>query len=116
MKNESSTITAKPEYSDSYLEIYPDHLVLKGYYFLRFGNKKLSFSEIQEFKEIRLTYFNGMARHEHVWLAPRWPLDLKVKNRTEAFLLKPKGKWFGIGFSAESPREVALILHKKINQ
>ena len=102
-------------YEDSNLKVQEGHILLKDYYFLRFGEKKLKFSEIERFEEVRLTYFNGMARHEHIWLKPRWPFDWKCHNRTEAIFLKVKGKSVGIGIAAEQPRELALILHKKLD-
>lgn len=102
-------------YSDEHLDIFEDHLVFKGYYLLRYGNKRVDFSDIEDFKEVRLTYFNGMSRHESNWWEARWPFDWKAKTRKEAFLVKPKGKWLGIGFSAEHPREVALLIRKKLD-
>lgn len=103
-------------YSDEYLDIFDDHMVFKNYYFLKFGQKRVNFADVGEFKEVRLTYFNGMSRHTNNWYKPRWPFDWKVKARREAFLIKPKGQWLGIGFSAAQPREVALLIHKKIHQ
>ncbi len=103
------------KYSDIYLDIFEDHIVLKGYYFLKFGKRRISFSEISDFKEVRLTYFNGLTRHEQVWMKFRWPFDWKVKDRKEAFYIKPKGAMVGIGVSAENPREVSLLIHKKLH-
>lgn len=105
----------KALYSDKYLDIFDDHILLKGYYFLKFGKKRINFSDVESFKEVRLTYFNGLTRHEQVWLKPRWPFDWKVKDRKECFLIKPKGRLFGIGVSATNPREAALVIHKKLN-
>jgi hypothetical protein len=106
---------AESLYSDAYVDVLEDHLILKDYYFLRFGRKRINFSDVVQFKEVRLTLFNGLARHESVWLKPRWPLDWNVKSRKEAFFIKPKGHWLGIGFSAERPREVALLIHQKLH-
>lgn len=105
----------KPLYSDKYLDVFEDHLMLKGYYFLKFGQKRIDMSEIEQIKEVRLTYFNGLTRHEQVWLTPRWPFDWKVKDRKEGILIKRKGKFVNVGISAENPKEVALILLKKMN-
>ena len=108
-------IENKSLYTDEHIDIFEDHLVLKGYYFLKYGQKKILFSEIESLKEVRLVYFNGLSRHEQVWLTPRWPFDWKVKDRKEGILLKLRGKFLGIGISAINPREVALILLKKLN-
>lgn len=104
----------KALYQDPNIEVYDDHLRLKEYYFLKFGEKKIKFSEIERFEEVRLIYFNGMARHEHTWLKFRWPFDWKCLHRTEAVFLKLKGSRIGIGIAAEEPRELVLLLHKKI--
>lgn len=102
-------------YSDQFVEVFEDHLLLKGYYFLRFGNRRIKYSDFEDFKEVRLAIFNGLTRHEQVWLKPRWPFDWKVKGRKEAFFIKPKGSFVGIGVSAENPREVALLIHKRLH-
>lgn len=106
---------AKPLYSDKYIDVFDDYLDLKGYYFLKFGTKRIQISDIERIQEVRLTYFNGLTRHEQVWLTPRWPFDWKVKNRKEGILITRKGKFWGVGISAENPKEVALILLKKMN-
>ena len=104
-----------PLYKDSNIEVFSDHLLLKKYYLWKFGQKRIPFSNIKNFKEVRLTYFNGLSRHAHVWLKFRWPFDWKQKNRKEAILLQLKNSLIDIGISAEEPREVALILHKKFH-
>lgn len=100
-------------YNDRNISLYEDHLILKGYYLLLFGNKRILLSDIEEFHEVRLTYFNGMSRHGHTWLKFRWPFDWKCKSRTEAIYIRLKGKRIGIGIAAEDSRELALALHKK---
>lgn len=110
-----TSVLGPPLYTDPFIDVFEDHMIFKGYYFLRFGQKRIEFSQVEKFKEVRLTYFNGMSRHESNWWEPRWPFDWKVKTRKEAFLIKSKGKRFGIGFSAENTREVAMIIHKRIN-
>ncbi|MGE4132063.1 MAG: hypothetical protein AB7F86_10535 [Bdellovibrionales bacterium] len=102
-------------YSDQFLDVMDDHILLKGYYFLKFGQRRIELKDVQDIKEVRLVYFNGLTRHEQVWLTPRYPFDWKVKNRKEGILLTLKGKFWKIGISAENPTEVALILMKKIH-
>lgn len=102
-------------YTDENLSISNHEILFKGYYFLKFGQKRIKFSDIEKFEEVRLTYFNGLTRHEQVWLKPRWPFDWKTKDRKEVFFIKPRHKFLGVGFSASNPREVALLIHKKLN-
>lgn len=99
-------------YTDEFIDVFQDHLLLKGYYFLRFGNKRIEIKDIETFKEVRLTFFNGMSRHEKVWLEPRIPFDWKIKGRKEAFYVKTKGALLGIGISATNPREAILALQR----
>ena len=101
-------------YTDKYIDIYDDYFLLKGYYFLKFGTKKINFIDIESIKEIRLVIFNGLTRHEHVWLTPRFPFDWKVENRKEGILLKLKNSNIKIGIATENTKEVSLILLKKL--
>jgi hypothetical protein len=103
-------------YSDQYLDVFDDHLVLKGYYFLKFGQKKIPFSDVTEFKEVRLVYFNGLTRHEQAWFQTRWPMDWKVKGRQECFLIRARGCLLPVGFSAKEPREAALAIHTRLHK
>lgn len=102
-------------YSDVYIDIYDDHILLKGYYLWRYGNKRIDFKDVESIREVRLVYFNGLTRHEQVWLTPRIPWDWKIKDRKEGILIKIKGKSLGIGISAENTHEAALLIHKKVH-
>jgi hypothetical protein len=101
-------------YRDRYIEVYPEFLILKGYFFGPFGKKRIDFDTIRMIELINLNFWTGRYRIQGTGDFRSWfALDMDRPSRENAFLIHRRQKWWRIGFSAEDVDRVADLFQAK---
>lgn len=102
------------EYYDRYLEIYPDHMILSGFYFGPIGRKRIAFDSVGSIEVISLNFWNGRYRIQGTGDFGTWfTHDIDRPSKDRAFAIHRIGKWWRIAFSAEDFDKVAAIFEAK---
>ena len=101
-------------YHDRYIEIYPDQIVLNGFYLGPFGRKTITFKAGARIELVTLTFWKGRFRIQGTGDFKHWYAhDIERPNRQTCFMLHRRGKWWHIGFSAENMDQAAAIFREK---
>ncbi len=89
-------------YSDNLVDIAPDTITFKNYYFFGWG-KAVPVSDIEKIESLKPSAFNGKWR---IWGSSgfgRWlPMDWSRPSRDRIYYLHYKNKAFQIGFTVEN--------------
>lgn len=112
---EIDDISAKGEYKDKLIEISGDIAVFKNYYFPA-GSKSIKLSQVEYVEEKPPTLRNGKWRLHgtgdplfRIW----FPADYDRPSRDKIFVMKVRGKWIRIGFTAENSAAVSEFFRTK---
>lgn len=101
-------------YNDRYLEIYPEHMILNGFFLGPIGRKKISFNSIDAIKEVRLNVWKGSYRIQGTGDFKTWfTHDINRSSKEKVFILHRDHKWWRVGFSVEDFDKVAAIFESK---
>lgn len=101
-------------YNDRYMELYPDYMILNGFYYGPIGRKKISFDSISKVKMIDLNFWKGSYRIQGTGDFKTWfAHDMNRPSKKIAFIIHRGRKWWRIAFSAEDVEKVASIFESK---
>lgn len=107
-------VDKKIVYNDRFLEIYPEYMILNGFYLGPIGRKKISFNSIDAIKELRLNVWKGRYRIQGTGDFKTWfTHDINRSAKEKAFILFRDRKWWRIVFSADDFSRVAAIFDSK---
>ncbi len=105
--------TANVLYDDSLVEITPEAICFKNYYF-PFGAKRVPFAEIAQVTEEKPRLLNGRYRIQGSSDLRTWfPRDWHRPARPEIFFAHLRGSSRSIGFTVEDAGQVEQILRDK---
>ena len=101
-------------YEDKLVKIFSDSILLKNYYLLSVGSKRIRFDRIRTITVEKPTLFTGKWRLQGSGDLRTWfPLDAKRPKRDKIFLVTLLDKRTRIGFTVERSDEVLRILKEK---
>lgn len=105
--------TASVLYADSLVEITPEGICFKSYYF-PFGAKSVWFADIDHVTAEKPTLLNGQYRIQGSSDLRTWfPRDWKRPRRAVIFFAHLRGSSRSIGFTVEDAKQVEGILRDK---
>ncbi len=101
-------------YSDRFVEIVADSILLRGYTFPGLKAKRVFFSDIDCIALKKPTLWTGKYRFHgtgdfRTWFASDW----NRSTRDRIFVIHPKRGWWRMGFSVEDSGAVEKILRSK---
>lgn len=106
-------MSGKVIYSDRLVELTEDSILLRNYYF-PFGSKRVPFLEIEDVFLYKPTLWSGKYRIYGTGDFRTWfPLDGNRASCDRIFVLRPKGKWWRMGFTSENSVMVERVLREK---
>jgi hypothetical protein len=89
-------------YNDRHLEIYPDYLIINGFYIGPIGRMRIDYDSIKTIKTVLLGTFKGRFRIQGTGDFKTWfAHDINRPSKKESFIIFRKNKWWRIGFSVE---------------
>lgn len=101
-------------YHDRYVEIYPTHMILNGFYFGPIGRKQIDFDSVSSIEALGLDFWKGRYRIQGTGDFKTWfAHDIRRPSRDRAFIVRRAGKWWRIGFSCEDFDKVAALFEAK---
>jgi hypothetical protein len=100
-------------YSDSLVEISPETILFRRYYF-PFGAKRLKLSDIDRVVVQKPTFATGKYRLQGSGGLRTWfPMDPQRPKRNRIFVILLRNKWRRIGFTVEDEVTVEQILRQR---
>ncbi len=100
-------------YSDSLIAITEEAICFRGYGFFG-GDRFVSFTDIEEIRMKKPTFWNGKWRWHGTGDFKTWfPKDYNRQTREWIFIARIRGKWWRIGFTVEDSSQVAGIFREK---
>lgn len=100
-------------YKDRLIEITGDIITFYNYYFPA-GAKTVPFSQVKSIEEKPPTLINGKWRLHGTGDFRTWfPADYNRPARDTIYIMKLRGKWVRIGFTAEDSKAVSELLRSK---
>ena len=104
----------KAIYQDKLVKVFSDSILLKNYYLLSIGSKRIPFDRIRTITVEKPTLFTGKWRLQGSGDLRTWfPLDAERPKRDRVFLVTLLDKRTRIGFTVEHSDEVLRILKEK---
>jgi hypothetical protein len=104
----------KATYEDRLVQVFSDAILLKRYYLLSVGSKRIPFDRIRTITVEKPALFTGKWRLQGSGDLRTWfPLDAERPKRDKVFLIKLLDKRTRIGFTVEHSDEVLRILKEK---
>lgn len=106
-------MNAEVLYSDSLVEISPETILFRRYYF-PFGAKRLKLSDIDRVVVQKPTFATGKYRLQgSAGLRTWFPMDLQRPKRHRIFVILLRNKRRRIGFTVEDEATVEQILRER---
>lgn len=101
-------------YNDTLITLFEDSILLKNFYFLFFGTKRVMFNDIERITVLEPTLMSGEWRLQGTRDFRTWfPLDVARPTRDKIFIISVRGKRMRIGFTVLDSSAVTRILSEK---
>ena len=99
-------------YSDTLIEMTEESILFRNYFF-PFGDKRVSFKDIDTVMAVKPTLRSGKYRYYgtgdfHTWFPP----DVR-SSRDRIFIMQLKNKWWRIGFTVQNSQTVLDLLKNR---
>jgi hypothetical protein len=99
-------------YSDKLVEINDDSILVRDYYY-PFGNKRVSFGDVESIVVKKPSLLSGKYRYYGTGDFRTWfPPDNRT-SRDKIFIIKIKKKWWRIGLTVENSQTVFNLIKDK---